>query len=68
MSCRTNHFSKSVQIEPAERQERIPTESQKEKEGERLKKGMKAYCRLNGNICEGRKNYTKKKERMRDGV
>ncbi len=39
-------------MEPAERQEKIPTESQKEKEGVRkIARGMKAHCGLEGNYC-----------------
>lgn len=46
-------------MEPAERQEKIPTESQKEKERGRGKRereiarGMKAYCGLERNYCNG---------------
>lgn len=46
-------------MEPAERQEKIPTESQKERTREReerereIARGMKAYCGLERNYCNG---------------
>lgn len=50
-----------MEIEPAERQEKIPTESQKEKEREReIARGIKAYCCLEGNYCRGRGHEGKK--------
>lgn len=63
LSCRTNHFSESVQIEPAERQERIPTESQKEKEGERLKKRNESTLQAERKRLRGQGKTTPRRRR-----
>lgn len=60
-------------MEPAERQEKIPTESQKrERTGRRERKiarGMKAYCSLVRNYCKGRgeEGGTTRRKKTREG-
>lgn len=56
-------------MEPAERQEKIPTESQKEKEWERLQGEWKHIGVQNETIAKPQKNYMKKeKERGRKSL
>ncbi len=54
-------------MEPAEKQETIPTESQKEKErGREIAKGMKAYCGLSWNYSGGGGGVKRRRDRREE--
>ena len=58
----------SVQIEPAERQEKIPTESRKEKEWERLQGEWKRILVWKETIARAGKTTSRKKRNEGQGL